>query len=418
MITRIEALNYRCLKYLSHDLRSFELLIGPNSSGKTTFIDVISFLASMVRDGFENALAERTNKHGELLFRKSGSHFELAIELMIPEHLKCFVDKKDLDSVRYEASVGYEDGSSGNFVILEENVLLFKQEKHIRRDIANFPSVAPSSIMTPKSGKGKQLLVSKVRGGNDTFYSETHSTSGKGWTPSFKFGNMKSALGNLPADLERFPVSNWLKDFLVDGVQMFMLNGMKMRQASPPAKHTGFEMDGSNLPWVVERLKKESPEMYNAWIGHLRIALPGLEDIRTGEREDDRHRYLIYRYRDNLELPSWCVSDGTLRITALTLPAYLPDSNGIYMIEEPENGIHPNAAQSVFDSLSSVYCGQVIMASHSPIILSMARPENVICFSKNADGATSAIRGDIHPGLKNWHGEISFETLFASGVLG
>lgn len=39
MITLIEALNYRCLRYISRPLESFHVLVGPNASGKTTFLD-------------------------------------------------------------------------------------------------------------------------------------------------------------------------------------------------------------------------------------------------------------------------------------------------------------------------------------------------------------------------------------------
>ena len=37
MITSIEALNYQCLRYVKRDLEPFQILIGPNASGKSTF---------------------------------------------------------------------------------------------------------------------------------------------------------------------------------------------------------------------------------------------------------------------------------------------------------------------------------------------------------------------------------------------
>ena len=45
MITLIEALNYRCLRYISRPLKPFHVLVGPNASGKTTFLDVVAFFA-------------------------------------------------------------------------------------------------------------------------------------------------------------------------------------------------------------------------------------------------------------------------------------------------------------------------------------------------------------------------------------
>jgi hypothetical protein len=62
-------------------------------------------------------------------------------------------------------------------------------------------------------------------------------------------------------------------------------------------------------------------------------------------------------------------SDGALRLLALTLPAYLNDFQGVYLVEEPENGIHPRAVETLFQSLSSVYDAQMLLATHSPVIL-------------------------------------------------
>jgi predicted ATPase len=123
-------------------------------------------------------------------------------------------------------------------------------------------------------------------------------------------------------------------------------------------------------------------------------------------------------YKNNLEVPSWMVSDGTLRLLALTLLAYLPELSGVYLIEEPENGIHPRAVETMFQSLSSVYGAQILMATHSAVILSLAEKKNILCFAKASDGATDIVAGDCHPALKEWRGETNLGTLFASGVLG
>ena len=42
MFTLIEALNYRCLRYVRQPLGDFRVLVGPNASGKTTFLDVVA----------------------------------------------------------------------------------------------------------------------------------------------------------------------------------------------------------------------------------------------------------------------------------------------------------------------------------------------------------------------------------------
>jgi predicted ATPase len=150
----------------------------------------------------------------------------------------------------------------------------------------------------------------------------------------------------------------------------------------------------------------------------LQTALPDLADIDTIEREEDRHRYLVLCYAGGLKVPSWMASDGTLRLLALTLPAYLPELQGIYLIEEPENGIHPRAIETMFQSLSSVYDAQILLATHSPVILSEAEPKQVLCFKKTDDGATHIVRGSEHPALQEWRGETTLGSLLAAGVLG
>jgi predicted ATPase len=231
-------------------------------------------------------------------------------------------------------------------------------------------------------------------------------------------GPRRSALANLPEDESRFPVATWLKGLLGSGVQQLILNSLLIRRASPPGKGRDLEADGSNLPWVVHDLEEKFPESLEAWLAHLRTALPDLEGVRTVERPDDRHRYLMLRYQGSIEVPSWMASDGTLRLLALTLPAYLPTFEGIYLIEEPENGIHPRAVETMIQSLTSVYDAQILLATHSPVILSTVDPEEVLCFAKTDEGATDIVLGSEHPALREWRGETNLGTLFAAGVLG
>jgi predicted ATPase len=414
MITLVEALRYRALQHVGQTLGRFHVLVGPNASGKTTFLDVPAFLGRLVSDGLDAALSERTQNFQDLVWRRSGASFQLAIEAKVPEGLRAALATRD-DTVRYEVEIGTHPDTQ-EVSILAEKATLKVAENAASHQRSLFPHQAqlPDSILTPKGTRGARTVVNKVPGGNDSFYPET----GKGFAPSFKLGTRKSALGNLPEDEQQFPVSTWLKGFLTNGIQQIVLNSLLIRKASPPGQVRGFKPDGSNLPWVIAELERRAPDRYAEWIAHLRTALPDLDRIWTVERADDRHRYLMIGYRDGLEVPSWMASDGTLRLLALTIPAYLPELTGVYLIEEPENGIHPRAVETMFQSLSSVYDAQVLLATHSPVILSVVAPADVLCFAKTADGATDIVPGNAHPALRDWKGETSLSTLFAAGVLG
>lgn len=384
---------------------------------KTTFLDIIAFLGRLVLDGLDAAVSERTQNFQDLVWGRSEGGFELAIEATIPEDRRLLLGKQPYDTVRYEVKL---ENDQGETAILAEKVLLKESKPLAWVQKSLFPCLIdpPQTILTPKGKKNGRTVINKVFGGNDNYYSEVYSESGKGWAPAFKLGPRKSALGNLPEDESKFPVATWLKSLLADGVQQFVLNSMLIRKASPPGQVRGFKPDGSNLPWVVARLREKAPDRFKDWISHLQTALPDLEDILTVERTDDRHRYLLINYRGGLSVPSWMVSDGTLRLLALTIPAYLFDFKGVYLIEEPENGIHPRAVETMFQSLSSVYSAQILLATHSPVILSLAEADKILCFAKTVEGATDIVLGSEHPALKEWHGETNLGTLFAGGVLG
>lgn len=429
MFSRIEALNFRCLRYVSRELGGFHVLVGPNASGKTTFLDVIAFVSDLVSGGIEEAIGSRSGDFSDLIWRgQSELPVEIALEARLPESVLQRLAtganaKPDYDRIRYEIQLAL-NSESGGVQIQEERLILLSRAMpavaHAGAELAYFPMspVVPLTVLSSAGARGERRVISKKMGGNDNFYQETSSGTGKGWAPSFRLGPNKSALANLPDDETKFPAATWFRSFLTEGVQSFVLNSQLIRKASPPLRRAGFRPDGSNLPWVISDLKKHYPALFEEWIAHLRTALPDINNVRTVEREDDKHQYLVVDYQNDLSVPSWMVSDGTLRLMALTLPAYLKGFSGSYLIEEPENGIHPRAVEAVIQSLSSVYDAQILLASHSTVVLNIVEPGQILCFAKTQAGETCIVSGDQHPRLRDWKGEVNFSTLFAAGVLG
>lgn len=414
MIRTLQTLNYRCLRHVDVHLGHFHVLVGANGSGKTTFFDAMALLSDLLNDGLEKTLDRRAPDSLDLIWKRSADLFEIAVELEIPEEIRPQLESPDYLRCRYEVSLGRMNGHDGIFA---EKVVLLKEAAGARPALQAtlFPQalVPPASILSRKGISGTKTVVNKVSGGNDNFYDET----GKGWDHAFKLGPAKSALANLPEDETKFPCSTWLKRTLAEGIETLTLNSLLMRAPSPPGRSRVFRSDGANLPWVVAELEGRHPELLEDWIAHLRTAIPDLESVRTIERPEDRSRYLMVRHGNGAEVPSWLVSDGTLRLMALTLPAYLPDFTGIYLIEEPENGIHPRAVETVYKSLSSIPNAQILVATHSPVILSMASADEVLCFGKTSDGETAIVSGPEHPSLRDWKGTPNLGAVFAGGVL-
>ncbi|MGV8096047.1 MAG: AAA family ATPase [Mangrovibacterium sp.] len=421
MITKIEAANYRCLKRVSQGLSPFQILVGPNASGKTTFLDVITFISDIVNTGLDKAIISRSPNYNDLTWSGNGGDVELAIECRIPSHIvNQMGENKEKEYLRYELKIGLLE--SNEYSIKGERLLIFNNTETIDGNARTlFPDYVFSQdkILNKKFHPGySKLVINKNPSGNDNFYPEPYSKSSGGWLPSFKLGYKKSSLANLPADESKFPASSWLKEYLNNNIQKLVLNSQKIREASRPGQGKNFLPDGSNLPWVIEDLIVNHRPSFDDWIKHVRTALPDIEEINIHEFPDIKSKYLRIKYNNGIEVPSWTASDGTLRLLALTLIAYIPNFNGIFLIEEPENGVHPKVMETVFQSLSSVYDAQILLATHSPVILGIAELKDILCFAKTKEGITDIVSGNQHPQLSDWQKDTSLGILFASGVLG
>ena len=422
MIRRIQALNYRCLRCVDVRLDRFHVLVGPNASGKSTLLDVVMFLGDMLSGGLGSAVDKRTQNFQDMVWGRPRKDlgFELAVEFDIPKSArKQLPRERKFKTFRYEIAI--KEGRNGIRIDSERALLMPRESDRSRQEPLRFPNPpeAPGTILIGGKRLGSRTILSKSREGRDNFNIEVSEKAGKGWAISISFGPGRSTLGNLPESPEKFPVSTYVKRLLETGVQRLFLDSSRMRQSSPPdRRQAGFSPDGSNLPRVIRQLRQEHEEAFNDWLNHVRASLPEIESVRVVDRDDDRHCYLMIRYVSGVEVPSWTVSDGTLRMLALTLPAYLRDRRKIYLMEEPENGLHPGVTQDVYDALSSVYDSQVLLATHSPVFLNHADPEHVLCFGKDSNGATDVIPAQAHPGLRDWQGSPNLSVFFAAGVLG
>lgn len=411
MVRRIQALNYRCLRHVDVRLDgNLHILVGPNASGKSTLIDVIGFFADLTSGSVENAIRQRVPDFRDLVWGRQGNgrQFELAIEL----DTQASSEDNPGNAIRYELAVG-NDRNGPRIDMVQGLVAAATMAEP--RSISQFPEpLAPvSSIIGCDQQEDGVTLFRGSYGFTeyaDEFQSRLKSIDPERLT--------EGELRDLEKDLKAMKAA---VEFgaLGSRVRKLLLDGQRLREASPPAHaRARLSPDGSNLPWMVFQLVEKHEARFRAWLDHVRIVLPDLKNIRVIEREDDHRGYLMLAYGAGIEVPSWSVSEGTLRLLALTLIAYLPDTGAIYLIEEPENGIHPLAIEAVYQSLSSVYDSHVFVTTHSPTLLGCASPSEVLCFARDREGATDVVSGADHPRLGEWRCAADMDLLFAPDVLG
>jgi len=414
MLTAIEARSYRCLQSVRQPLGRFNVLVGPNGSGKTTFLDVLLFLRSLLSEGLRTAITDRTPDFQRLLWTDSflplNPTFWLAVSAGMPEGALNPSPEGAYDMARYAVCVGSHE--RGRAEIMDEQVCLANntvQQATSSGRAAMFSMDIPggkSLLILPPALSPRERLVSSQIGPPERYV--------------VRMDPDRTVLDRLPSS--GFLVTHWLRHLLTQNIYYISLDSKALRLPSraPVTQDPLLIMGGGGyLPWLVNEICQPSYEAaMQAWMAHVRTALPDIESVRDIEREEDRSRFLMVRYRNGAELPSWVVSDGTLRLLALTILPHVPRPGGIYLIEEPENSLHPHNIETVMQSLQSVYKGQVLVATHSPLVLSQTRPEDILVFSRDEHQGTTITVGSEHPGLRDWKGEVNLGTLFAGGVLG
>jgi predicted ATPase len=429
VITRIEATRYRCFDKLNVDLGEFRVIVGANGSGKTTLLDIPVLLGDMLKartigDAFlreRDHRAPRASSFRELIFQGNGDSFILAVEALLPEQpardllegmsekVRATVERRPTH-LRYE--VRLQLFNETELQVQNEYLFAFPQAHAPARDGG---AARLHGEVTPN--RNWKFLLKREYGGKAEYTPETTPR------PKVIASELRPDLLALPRVLYEsrleFPAAHWFLRLLTEDAVFFEPNWNALRVASMPGLSKTQILDsGKNAPWLALELQKTDPERFALWKSHVRLALPQITDISIHEREDDHHAYFRVRYGDSYEVPSSGLSDGTLRILVLTLLAYVAKPPRFLVTEEPENGIHPQATEVVLQSLSSLYDSQVIISSHSPVVLASLNLDQILAARIAESGASEVIPGPQHPRLVDWKGEISLPTLFATGVLG
>lgn len=422
MITHIDATNYRCFETLSIPTGDLVVVAGANGSGKTTLLDIPVLLGDLLRSrsvsgAFMDPLLSRgarASSLGELCFRHNGGSFSLGIEARLPEEVREAVVALSTPTVQRDAAkhpthIRYElrlRVDAHQIAVQNEYLFLFVH------------SEAYEEQRLPLQGENAnrddwRFIIRRAYAGESTFRPE-----GRGRMRSTQIDETLPALLRIQVENKaEFPASTWLLNLLLDGVVFFDPTWSKLRSPSQPGlKRKPLLSSGENLPWLALRLQDQDPEGFAAWVAHVRTALPQITGISVREREDDHHAYFRVRYEAGFDVTSSGLSEGTLRILALTLIAYIEDAPRLLVVEEPENSIHPQAIDTVMQSMRSLYDRQVWVSTHSPVVLASTELSELLITRLARSGAASVVPGEKHPRLATWKGAIDLGSLFATGV--
>ena len=330
MIKHIHIENFKCFKDFDLDLGPFNVLVGPNDSGKSTLLEAIRILeASCLRSPTNNTQLEA----------QGYPHFANS----------AFTHSDSTNPIRIRASE-----ACGHSVASSQVDLHYHGRKSVD---------APIQVKLTGHDNPQDATVTKEKLLQDW----TRQCIGKVAAFRLEPSQLRQHSRKFRSDARGLN-SPWLDalDISGKGFPTFLHDFITAK------RHRFFEMEN--------RFYKSFP------------AYESIHVIDVGPAEMTIWK-LVFKSAFGQELEATEVSDGTMLYLAYLAIAYEADGPTMLLVEEPENGIHHRSLEdvvSVLRKLSEDEDKQVILTTHSPYLLDLVKPEEVKVFHKKADGSVEA----------------------------
>jgi predicted ATPase len=219
-------------------------------------------------------------------------------------------------------------------------------------------------------------------------------------------------------------------DKLVKPARVYSLSGSALAESVKLTPGIRLGPDGSGLAGVLDRLRDEHPERFEALNRELGRCIPEFDRILFTTPGEGCRAIQLRRRAGGHAISAPDVSQGTLLALAILTLAYLPDPPPILGLEEPGRGIHPRLLRDIRDAMYRLAypesCGearhpvQVIATTHSPYFLDLFKdhPEEIVIASKTEDQNIRFERLVDLPNVEEVLSGASLGEVWYSGILG
>jgi predicted ATPase len=367
-LTYLRIKNYRALRDVEfRDLTPLTVLIGPNGSGKSTVLDALDFLAEAVRGNLVQAWEKRDRFRG---MRTRGEEGNIEFEV-----------RARLSSVEVSYTIAFaEKPSATNEGISVENEFLELFDNSTSHTLPVFQLVSNDYAMRD----GKQQLYGNKYSVRNRRKATIHTV--------LHYPLLQEVMEEHNVYRNEFEKIDFLAS-LIFSYRLFHLTDDHLKGYSDAGPREKLSPNGDNLPNVLYYLHEKHPETLAKITAQLRRWVPQLADVVTEITSDER---LLLRFKDaafEKPLPAQYMSGGTMRLASLLTLLYEPGAAGLLGMEEPDNELHPLLLYRLAEELGKASeTRQLLVTTHSPMLLDALDPTQVWVLHRGADGYTQATR--------------------------
>ena len=408
MLTRLEVNGFKNLMDFKMDFGPYTCIAGPNGVGKSNIFDAIQFLSLLTELTINQAAlqirnsGEGTGDIADLFFAggvKRHNRLEFAAEMIVDRDVADDFGRSAKASssfLRYEVAFRHELPSStagylGGLVLEKEElrpITSGEAHQHLRFP-HNKGKFRDSVVYNKRHSRTGYISTTEDKESNQTtiVVHQDGGSHGRG-RPAPAKGATRTIIGTentatTPTILAaRREMQNW---------RILALEPAAMRRPDRYTQAPGIAADGAHIPATLNHQANVEyrEDVYAPVASRLSYMVP-VRALRVAKDDVRQLLSLELEEASGLQLRANSISDGTLRFLALVVLAEVASTTGLYCMEEPENGIHPEKLEVMNKLLQDIAVDveesigndnllrQVIVATHSPYFVQLQNKNDLV----------------------------------------
>ena len=368
------------------DLQSLNVLIGPNASGKSNFIDTLELLHALPTDF---ATAVRNGGGGAEWLWKGG--FQSS-----PAAIEVDVDIGDDSNRQFRYRLSF-DARGPQVGIVDEFIDEPNDQGMVERPYYHFHQGRPEVHIRVRTADGPRLEKRTVQ-----------------WADR----SLDQSVLAQRRDPDFYPELFWL-GAIFGSIRTFREWTFGPHGARHPQR-TDLPVDwllpdASNLALVINQVEHKVGPILDEY---LKRFLPRFKRMTTS-LEGGTVRLYLHESGLRAPTPATRLSDGTIRFVALLATLLHPFPPPLVCIEEPELGLHPDAVALLGELLIEASDRmQLVVTTHSDALVSALTSEPDAIVACERPGAETELRRLDPEKLASWLEDYRLGDLWRMGELG
>ncbi|MEA2603080.1 MAG: hypothetical protein QOF89_4072 [Acidobacteriota bacterium] len=400
MLTRLRVKNYKSLADVEVELKPLSVLFGPNSAGKSNFLDALQLLSQIATSRTLKEAFDPPYRGAPL---ESFTFGPRGIRGLLDQDAACFSIEVDVHLSPWVVSTVNQQiremkapkGEPLDPKLSPAADLAFVKERFLRYRI--------DVEILPKSGilrvADEHLAALNVRGEPtkkrvaflERVKDRLHLRMEGQAHPTYFERYLDHSILSKPHYPPHYPHLVAMRQELESWLFFYFEPRERMRRPTPVKEVRHIGLMGEELASFLNTLKAVHEPQFRAIEKSLSLIIPSASGISIDV--NDLGEVELKLIEGGVPVPARILSEGTLRVLGLLALGGAKEPPPLLGLEEPENGVHPRRIRMIAELLKTRAAtgeSQLLVTTHSPTLLDLLPMESLFIFRKR--GGVTEVR--------------------------